>query len=101
MWLSQDPGETFLKLRTFPYVQRLVIGRVTADGAFDGIEASRRMLDKGNEAQQPQSNSHPRFALPTALSDALQQFTLEALSNMAANRCQNVTVPDAGPDATP
>jgi hypothetical protein len=100
MWLSADPAETFLKLREFPYVQRLVVGRVTAEGSFDGIEASRRILDKGNEAQQPQSNSHPRFALPTELAGALQTFVLETISNMSANRCQNVTLPEAGADAT-
>lgn len=98
MWLSGDKGATFLKLREFPYVQRLVVGRVTPDGAFDGIEASRRMLDKGNEAQQPQSNSHPRFALSAELSGNLQQFVLETISNLNANRCQGVTIPDAGPD---
>lgn len=100
MWLGVDKGETFLKLREFPYVQRLVVGRVTSDGSFDGIEASRRMLDKGNEAQQPQSNSHPRFALTTELAGNLQQFVLETISNLNANRCQNVTSPDGGLDAT-
>lgn len=101
MWLSGDPGETFLKLRNFPYVQRLVVGRVTPDGAFDGIEASRRMLDKGTEAQQPQSNSHPRYALSGDLAANLETYVLETISNMNANRCQNVTIPDAGIDATP
>ncbi len=100
MWLSADKNETFLMLRDFPYVQRLVVGRVTPEGAFDGIEASRRILDKGNEAQQPQSNVHPRYALSGELAGNLQQFVLETVSNMNANRCQNVTVPDAGPDAT-
>jgi len=101
IWLGTDPGETFLKMREFPYVQRLVVGRVTAEGSFDGIEASRRMLDKGNEAQQPQSNSHPRFALPSELAASLQTFVLETISNLNANRCQNTTLPEAGPDATP
>ena len=101
MWLGVDKGETFLKLREFPYVQRLVVGRVTAEGSFDGIEASRRMLDKGNEAQQPQSNSHPRFALSSELAGALRTFVLETISNMNANRCQNATLPEAGADATP
>ena len=99
MWLSANSGETFLKLRDFPYVQRLVVGRVTDDGAFDGIEASRRMLDKGTEAQQPQSNSHPRYALSADLAANLEQYVLETISNMNANRCQNVTIPDAGVDA--
>jgi hypothetical protein len=97
-WLSADPGETFLKFRDFPYVQRLVVGRVTPEGSFDGIEASRRMLDKGTEAQQPQSNSHPRFALSAELAANLQSYVLETISNLNANRCQNVTIPDAGPD---
>ncbi len=101
MWLSGDEDETFLKMQKFPYVQRLVVGRVTADGSFDGIEASRRMLDKGNEAQQPQSNSHPRFALTAELATSLNSFVLDTISNMNANRCQNVTGADAGPDATP
>jgi hypothetical protein len=99
MWLSGSPGETFLKMRDFPYVQRLVVGRVTPDGAFDGIEPSRRILDKGTEAQQPQSNSHPRFALTAELAAALQTYVLETISNLNANRCQNVTIPDAGVDA--
>lgn len=100
MWLSGDKEDTFLKLRDFPYVQRLVVGRVTPDGTFETIEASRRMLDKGNEAQQPQSNSHPRYALSAELAANLQTFVLETISNLNANRCQNVTSPDAGPDAT-
>jgi len=99
MYLSVNKDATFLKLREFPYVQRLVVGRVTPAGTFDGIEASRRILDKGNEAQQPQSNSHPRFALSTELATNLQQFILETVSNMNANRCQNVISADAGPDA--
>jgi hypothetical protein len=101
MWLSDNKVETFLKMRDFPYVQRLVVGRVTADGTFDGIEASRRILDKGNEAQQPQSNSHPRFALTAELTSALQTYVLETISNLNANRCQGVVEPDAGPDGAP
>lgn len=49
---DEKAAETFLKLRRFPYVQRLVVGRVNDQGEFDGIEPSRRMMDKGNEAQQ-------------------------------------------------
>lgn len=98
-WFGDDKGETFLKFREFPYVQRLVVGRVTADGSFDGIEASRRIIDKGTEAQQPQSNSHPRYALSSDLQSNLQIFVLETVSNLNANRCQNVSAPDAGPDA--
>ena len=98
MWLSGNKGETFLKLRDFPYVQRLVVGRVTKEGEFDGIEPSRRMLDKGTEAQQAQSNSHPRYALTAELTAALQQYVLETISNLNANRCMNVISPEAGAD---
>jgi cytochrome c5 len=96
-----DNAEMFLKLRKFPYVQRLVVGRVNAEGSFDGIEASRRMIDKGTEAQQAQANSHPRFALSSELAGNLQTFVLETISNVSANRCQTAQLPDGGPDADP
>ena len=94
---------TFTKMKSFPYVQRLVIGRVVADtngkavpGSFDGIEPSRRIIEKGTEAQQLQANAHPRFSLSTELATNLSTFVLETLSNMQANRCQGVSLPDAG-----
>jgi len=105
MWLSggtdkaEDEPEnalTFARLQTFPYIQRIVVGRVTAEGAFETIEAARRMVDKGTEAQQLQANSHPRFALSSDLVNALNTYVLETISNMNAGRCQNVTQPDAG-----
>jgi len=99
MWLSADKDETFLKMREFPYIQRLIVGRVNKEGAFEGIEASRRMLDKGTEAQQPQSNSHPRYALSSELAGNLNTYVVETVSNLAAGRCQNVTSPEAGTDA--
>lgn len=108
MWLAggtdnqndkKDNIETFLKLREFPYVQRLVVGRVKDDGSFETIEASRRMIDKGTEAQQLQANSHPRFAISSDLATALSSYVLETISNLNANRCQNVTSPDAGTDS--
>jgi hypothetical protein len=112
MWMSggtdQDESEnalTFAKLQTFPYVQRLVVGTVSdcsggdcsgSEGAFKSIEPSHRMVNKGTEAQQLQANSHPRFALSSDLAQALETFILETISNMNANRCQNVSEPDAG-----
>jgi mono/diheme cytochrome c family protein len=96
---EEGNAEMFLKLRKFPYVQRLVVGSVNNQGEFDSIQSARRIMDKGNEAQQPQANSHPRFALTQELSDNLNQFVLETISNVAANRCTMVELPDAGPDA--
>jgi hypothetical protein len=97
--LAQDEDDnaiTFLKLGQFPYVQRLVVGTVDKDGSFLGIEPSRRFIDKGTETQQQQANSHPRFALSVELANALNEYVLETISNVNANRCGNVSVPDAG-----
>jgi hypothetical protein len=99
MWLSADGPTTFLKMREFPYVQRLVVGSVTDKGEFSGLQFSRRILDKGTEAQQPQSNSHPRYSFSSELSTNLTTFVNETISNLSAGRCQNVTTPDAGPEA--
>ncbi len=94
---------TFAKLREFPYVQRLVVGRVIGDsnpkvapGSFDAIEPARRIVEKGSEAQPQQANVHPRYSLPSEITANLSTFVLETLSNMQANRCQNVISPDAG-----
>jgi hypothetical protein len=105
LWLQggtdnpQDEPEnaiTFTKMQQFPYIQRLVVGRVTAEGTFEGIEPARRLIDKGTEAQQLQANSHPRFSLSTDLVTALSTYVLETISNVNANRCTGVSVPDAG-----
>lgn len=100
MFWGTDKDETFLKMREFPYVQRLIVGRVNKEGLFDGLEASRRITLKGTEAQQPQSNTHPRFDLASDLAGNLDIYVLETLRNLTDNRCQNVSVPEAGPDAT-
>lgn len=105
MWLAggtdnpndeDDNAITFLKMREFPYVQRLVVGRVTPEGSFEGIEAARRMIDKGTEAQQLQANSHPRYSLSSDQVAALTTFVLETISNVNAARCTGVSSPDAG-----
>jgi hypothetical protein len=97
--LAQDEDDnaiSFLKMSQFPYVQRLVVGRVMADGSFEGIEPARRLIDKGTETQQQQANSHPRYALSSELAAALGQYVLETISNVNANRCGTVSLPDAG-----
>lgn len=99
MWFSADKDETFLKMREYPYIQRLIVGRVNKEGLFDGLEGARRIVQKGTEAQQPQSNSHPRYNVAGEIAGNIDIFVQETLSNLAANRCQNVTVPEAGPDA--
>ncbi len=96
LWLSPNPDETFIKFTQFPYIQRLVVGSVNPSGAFDSLQNSRRMMDKGTEAQQVNANSHPRFALSPTVMTNITQFVSDTLSNMNAGRCQGVTQPDAG-----
>lgn len=101
LWLSGIPEEEFMKFTQYPYVQKLVVGKVNASGAFDGLQGSRRMIDKGSEAQQQQANSHPRFTLPAEVATNIVTYVSETLSNMNANRCEGGDKPDAGPDAAP
>ncbi|MBX3222140.1 MAG: hypothetical protein KF795_16605 [Labilithrix sp.] len=105
LWLSggtDNPNDesqnaiTFTKFREFPYIQRLVVGRVKDDGTFEDIEPARRLIDKGTEAQQLQANSHPRYSLPSDLVTALSSYVLETISNVKANRCTGISSPDAG-----
>lgn len=115
-WLDYDPADpngssvlTFNRMRKFPYVQRLVVGRVNASGAFDGLEASRRLAQKGREESQELANNHPRYSLPSAqpigngktadLVRNLDDFVNETIDRMNAQDCANVSYGDAGPDA--
>lgn len=91
-----ENATTFLKMREFPYVQRLVVGRVTDDGTFDGLEPSRRIIDKGTEAQQLLANSHPRYALSAELTLAVTNYVRDTISRMNANQCATASAPDAG-----
>ena len=100
LWLSDNKVETFTKFSQFPYVQRLVVGSVNNSGAFDTLENSRRIMEKGTETQQVNANSHPRFSLSPAMMSNISTFVNNTLSNMAAGRCQNVKQPgDGGADA--
>jgi hypothetical protein len=98
LWLGTNKEETFLKFTQFPYIQRLVVGSVNASGAFDSLQNSRRLMDKGTEAQQVNANSHPRFALSPTVMANITQFVSDTMSNMNAGRCQGVKQPDAGTD---
>lgn len=98
LWLSADAAETFSKFTQYPYVQKLVVGRVSPSGSFDGLEPSRRLMDKGTEARQPQANTHPLYTLSTEQTLAINTFVNETLVNMTSGTCV-ADKPDAGPDA--
>jgi hypothetical protein len=97
-WLSPDAADTFNHIILFPYVERLVTGTVDDQGAFAGLEASNRYVQKGIETRQANANSHPTFTLSSTLSNNITQFVAETISNMNANACTNVPKPDAGPE---
>jgi hypothetical protein len=99
LFLSDDTIDTFNHFTQFPFVQRLVVGSVNTSGAFDSLQNSRRMIDKGTEAQQANANSHPRFGLSPAVQANITQFVNDTLSNMNAARCDSAVHPDAGADA--
>ncbi len=98
LFLSADPIETFMKFTTYPYVQKLVVGRVSASGAFDGLESSRRLMDKGTEARQPQANNHPQFTLTSEQTLNITLFVTETLTNMTSGTCEGDKPADAGAD---
>jgi len=93
---ESDNALTFIKMRQFPFVQRLVIGRVNAEGAFEGVEPARRLIEKGTEARQLQANQHPSYSIPSELAQNLQTYVLETISNVNAGRCAGASLPDAG-----
>ena len=97
LWLSENSAETFAKFTQYPYIQKLVVGRVSSSGSFDGLEGSRRLMDKGTEAQQPQSNSHPRYTLSTEQTNNLTLYVNETLTNMSSGNCVG-DQPDGGAD---
>src|SRR5262249_1688875 len=99
LYLSDDKQLTFLHMTSFPFVERLVVGTVNASGAFDQLSNSRRMIDKGTEAQQANANSHPRFALSPTVQANITQFVNDTIPNMNAGRCQSAQHPDAGADS--
>ena len=96
LWLSPDGAETFTKFTQYPYVQKLVVGRVSPSGSFDGLEGSRRLMDKGTEARQPQANTHPLFTMSTEQVTNISLFVNETLTNMTSGNCQGDKPPDAG-----
>ena len=48
-WLSAGARETFDKTRSFPYIQKLVVGKLDERGSFEGLVASGRFIEKANE----------------------------------------------------
>ena len=100
-WLSAAPRETFEKSRQFPFIQKLVVGKLDDNGSFESLQPSKRFAAKADEICPPESTScHPRFGLAPNIRDAIDGFVDTTLQNLATGTCSNgIVVPiiDAGP----
>ena len=99
-WLSAGARETFEKSRQFPFIQKLVVGKLDDKGSFESLQPSKRFAAKADETCPPESTScHPRFGLAPNLRDAVDGFVDTTLQNLATGTCSNgivVPVTDAG-----
>jgi hypothetical protein len=100
-WLSAAPRETFEKSKQFPFIQKLVVGKLDARGSFETLQPSKRFESKANEICPPESTScHPRFGLAPNIIEAIDGFVSTTLQNLATGTCASgivVPVADAGP----
>lgn len=99
-WLSAAPRETFEQNKKFPFIQKLVVGKLDERGSFESLQPSKRFAAKADEICPPESTScHPRFGLAPNIRDAVDGFVDTTLQNLATGTCANgIVVPqtDAG-----
>jgi len=103
-WLSAGSNETFTNSKSFPFIQKLVVGKLNDKGSFESLVASNRFIEKSTEICPPGSTAcHPRFGLPPNVTAGIQGFVETTLENLASGTCNNgIVVPqtEAGaPDA--
>lgn len=101
-WLSAGSRETFDKMKSFPYIQKLVVAKLGGSGSFESLEPSNRLIIKSNEQCPPDSTScHPRYGLPPEVTNAIRGFVDSTIQNLATDTCNSgIVVPtnvDAGP----
>jgi hypothetical protein len=99
-WLSAGSRETFEKAQQFPFIQKLVVGKLDDKGSFENLQPSNRLIEKANEVCPPESKScHPRYGLPPNVTAAVRGYVDTTLQNLAAGTCAiGIVVPqDAGP----
>ena len=98
---SAASRETFEKAHQFPFIQKLVVGKLDPRGSFESLQPSYRLIEKANEVCPAESTScHPRYGLPPNVTNAIRNFVDTTLQNLATGTCQNgIVVPqsDGGP----
>jgi len=98
-WLSAGSRETYEKARQFPFIQKLVVGKLDDRGSFETLQASNRLIEKANEVCPPESKAcHPKFGLPPNVSNSVKGYVDTTLQNLASGTCSGgiVVSPDAG-----
>lgn len=100
-WLSAGARETFDKTRGFPYIQKLVVGKLDERGSFEGLVASGRFIEKSNEQCPKEAvGCHPTYGLPPNVVSGIKGFVDTTLQNLAGGTCgSGIVVPqrEAGP----
>ena len=99
-YLAPGARETFEKHKQFPYIQKIVVGKLDKRGSFESLQPSKRYLEKANEVCPPESKTcHPRFGIPPNVMDSIDGFVAHTISALATGTCaQSIVVPvtDAG-----
>src|SRR4029077_11189267 len=89
-YLSAAPRETFEKAHDFPFIQKLVVGKLDERGSFESLLPSKRYEAKANEVCPPESTScHPRFGLAPNILASIDGFVATTLQNLATDTCAN------------
>jgi mono/diheme cytochrome c family protein len=99
-WLSAGSRESFEKARQFPFIQKLVVGKLDERGSFESLQPSNRLIEKANEPCAPEAKAcHPSYGLPPQITEAVKNYVDTTLQNLASGTCaQGIVVPqDAGP----
>jgi hypothetical protein len=101
-FLSADSRSTFDNTKTFPYIQKLVVGQLDDKGNFLALVPSNRFIDKADEGcpNQDPTTCHPRYGLPPIVIGDIQGFVSTTLQDLATDTCgSNIVVPqaEAGP----
>lgn len=94
-YLASGSRETFEKHRQFPYIQKIVVGKLDKRGSFESLQPSKRYLEKANEVCPPESTTcHPRFGIPPNVMDSIDGFVAHTIQALATGTCaQSVVVP--------
>jgi len=92
-WLSGNTQETFDMNKKFPYIKRQVTGTVDDVGNFKDLIAANRMIQKGAEPCQPNTNCHPAYVLPPDLKTGINNFVAKTIDKWHNKECSATMSP--------